>query len=77
MPFVDHASSLYSELVGGPSAPRSAPRRYIDALSPPLTALNRRQAGHVINLKKVTRAIDYDSMDRLLKHTIVGFVVKF
>jgi hypothetical protein len=43
----------------------------------PLTALNRRQTGHVINLKKVTRAIDYDSMDRFLKHTIFGFVVKF
>jgi hypothetical protein len=37
MPFVDHASSLYSELVGGPAAhvPRSAPIRYIDALPPP------------------------------------------
>jgi len=78
MPFVDHASSLYSELVEGPAAhvPRSAPRRYIDALQP-LTAQNRRQTGHVINLKKVTRAIDIDSMNRLIKNTIFGFVVKF
>jgi len=43
----------------------------------PLTALNRRQTGHIINLKKVTRAVDFDSMDRLLKHTVFGFIVKF
>jgi len=78
MPFVDHASSLYSEMVDGPAAhvPRSAPRRYMDALHP-LTAQNRRQIGHVINLKKVTRPIGFDGINRLLKHTIFGFVVKF
>jgi hypothetical protein len=65
-----HVISLHSELVGGSAAHvlRSAHRRYGGHPSHP--TVRGKQTGYVINFKVVTRAIDFDRVDRRQKNDV-------